>query len=129
MTVVPLVFSLVVTGIASAASTASAGGVTRRALLLFVVLLLFSALAGALLALLPPDTWSPPAGALEATRTGLAASEIPEVPPIAEWFRTLILTNVVAAAAEGAIVPLAIFAFVFGRTSSTPSATSQQTLR
>ena len=114
MTVVPLVFSLVVTGIASAASTASAGGVTRRALLLFVALLLFSALAGALLGPLLLGAWSPPAGALEAMRAGLAPTEVPKVPPVAEWFRTLIPTNVVAAAAEGAVVPLTVFALFFG---------------
>lgn len=114
MTVVPLVFSLVVTGIASAASTASAGGVTRRALLLFVVLLLFSALAGAFLGPLLLGAWSPPTGALEAMRAGLAPGAVPPVPPVAEWFRTLIPTNVVSAAAEGAIVPLTIFALFFG---------------
>ncbi len=114
MTVVPLVFSLVVTGITSAASTASAGGVTRRALLLFIVLLLFSALAGAFLGSLLLGAWSPPAGALEAMRSGVAPGEAPEVPPVAEWFRTLIPTNVVAAAAEGAIVPLTVFALAFG---------------
>ncbi len=37
MTVIPLIFALIVTGIAAASTTASAGGVTRRALILFVV--------------------------------------------------------------------------------------------
>ncbi len=49
MTIVPLIFSLIVTGIASAAATASGGGVTRRALILFILLLLGSASLGALL--------------------------------------------------------------------------------
>jgi len=114
MTVVPLVFSLVVTGIASATSTASAGGVTRRALLLFVALLLSSALAGALLGPVLLGAWSPPAGGLDAMRAGLASGEVPEVPPVADWLRSLIPTNVVAAAAEGAVVPLTIFALFFG---------------
>ena len=114
MTVVPLIFSLIVTGIAAAAATASAGGVTRRALILFVALLLGSALLAALLG--PPllGAWSPPAGALDALRFGLGANAGPPVPPVAEWFRTLIPTNVVATAAEGAIVPLTIFALLFG---------------
>ena len=114
MTVVPLVFSLIVTGIAAAAATASAGGVTRRALILFVLLLLSSALLAALLGPLLLGAWSPPAGALDALRSGLGSSEAPQVPPVSEWFRTLIPTNVVSAAAEGAIVPLTIFALVFG---------------
>lgn len=114
MTVVPLVFSLIVTGIASAAATASAGGVTRRALILFILLLLGSASLAALLGPLLLGAWSPPAGALDALRSGLGPSEVPQVPPVAEWFRTLIPTNVVTAAAEGAIVPLTIFALLFG---------------
>nr|MBA3730285.1 cation:dicarboxylase symporter family transporter [Sphingomonas sp.] len=114
MTVVPLIFSLIVTGIAAASTTASAGGVTRRALILFVVLLLASALLAALIGPLLIDAWSPPAGALDALRSGLDVSAVPPVPPVAEWFRTLIPTNVVATAAEGAIVPLTIFALLFG---------------
>ncbi len=114
MTVVPLVFSLVVTGIAAAASTASAGGVTRRALAIFVVLLFSSALIAALLGPVLLGAWSPPAAALEALRAGLAPVAVPPVPPVAEWVRSLIPTNVVAAAAEGTVVPLTIFALFFG---------------
>ena len=40
MTVVPLVFALIVTGIAAAAAHSRAGGLTRHAILLFVPLLL-----------------------------------------------------------------------------------------
>ena len=114
MTVVPLVFALIVTGIASAAMTASAGGVTRRAFTLFVLLLLASALLGETLGSLLLGLWSPPAGGLEALRAGLGAGEVPKIPPAAEWLRGLIPTNVVSAAAEGAIVPLTLFALVFG---------------
>jgi Na+/H+-dicarboxylate symporter len=114
MTVVPLVFSLIVTGIAAAAATASAGGVTRRALILFTGLLLCSAILAALLGPVLLGAWSPAPGALQAFQAGLGSGEVPDVPPVAEWFRTLVPTNVVAAAAEGAIVPLTIFALIFG---------------
>lgn len=114
MTVVPLVFSLIVTGIAAAAATASAGGVTRRALILFVVLLLASASLAALLGPVLLGAWSPPVGALDALRATLGPGATPQVPPVAEWLRSLVPTNVVAAAAEGAIVPLTIFALLFG---------------
>src|SRR4028119_1881125 len=43
MTIVPLVVSLIVTGIAAAAATAGAGGLTRRAFTLFALLLFASA--------------------------------------------------------------------------------------
>jgi Na+/H+-dicarboxylate symporter len=114
MTVVPLVFSLIVTGIAAAAATTGAGGLTRRAFVLFALLLLGSALLAALLGPLLLGTWSPSPEALEALRSSLPAAATPEIPAIGEWFRTLIPTNPVAAAAEGAIVPLTIFAILFG---------------
>ncbi|MBW3560570.1 MAG: dicarboxylate/amino acid:cation symporter [Proteobacteria bacterium] len=114
MTVIPLVFSLLVTGIASAAANAKAGGVTRRALSLFALLLLFSALLGALLGPVLLGAWSPPAGALAALRAGLELGETPQIPSVTDWFRGLVPTNVVSAAAEGSIVPLTIFALSFG---------------
>ena len=114
MTVVPLVFCLIVTGIASATATAGAGGVTRRALFLFVGLLLLSAIVGALLGSALLGAWSPAGGALDAFRGTLGTADFPEVPPVAEWFRTLVPSNVVSAAANGAIVPLTLFAVFFG---------------
>ena len=114
MTIVPLVFCLIVTGIASATATAGAGGITRSALLLFVGLLLLSAIVGALLGSALLGAWSPPEGAFDALRAGLGTADIPEVPPLAEWFRGLVPSNVVSAAVSGAIVPLTLFAVVFG---------------
>jgi Na+/H+-dicarboxylate symporter len=114
MTIVPLVVALIVTGIAGAAGTAGAGPLTRRALVLFVLLLLASAVVAALVGPLLLGAWTPPGEALAAFRAGLGTSEAPVVPPAAEWVRSLIPTNPVAAAAEGAIVPLTIFSLVFG---------------
>jgi Na+/H+-dicarboxylate symporter len=114
MTIVPLVVSLIVTGIAGAAATAGAGGLTRRAFTLFALLLFASAVTAALLGPLLLGAWSPPAGAAEGLLASLGASEPPAVPPPGEWIRSLIPTNVVSAAAEGAIVPLTLFALVFG---------------
>ncbi len=112
MTIVPLVFSLVVTGISSAAASVGAGGVTGRALSLFAILLLASGLVGALLGPLLLGGWSP--AGLDAVRAGLGASEVPDIPPLAEWLRGLVPSNPIAAAAEGAIVPLTLFALLFG---------------
>ena len=114
MTVVPLVFSLIVTGIARAAATAGAGGLTRRAFLLFAGLLLGSALVAALLGPILLGTWTPAPEALQALRATIPAGTAPEIPAVGEWFRTLVPTNPVSAAAEGAIVPLTIFAIIFG---------------
>jgi Na+/H+-dicarboxylate symporter len=115
MTIVPLVFGLVVTGICSAGDAASAGGVTGKALLLFAGLLLVAGLFAALAMPLLLTVWPVPEGAREAFRAGFGSVEPPPaIPPAAEWLRQIIPTNPVAAAAEGAMLPLIVFALVFG---------------
>jgi Na+/H+-dicarboxylate symporter len=116
MTIVPLVFGLIVTGIASASGAAAAGGVAARALLLFACLLaaagLFSAIATpALLAL-----WPIPSGAAEAFRAGLGSATPPgqPIPPFAEWLRQIVPSNPIGAAAQGAMLPVVVFALLFG---------------
>jgi Na+/H+-dicarboxylate symporter len=127
MTVVPLVFALIVTGIAEAGEVVVAGGIARRALTLFAGLLLlggvFSALAApALLAL-----WPIPAGAAEAFRAGLGQAAAPQaIPPAAEWVRQVVPTNPVGAAAEGAMLPLVVFALIFGFAAARQSADDRQ---
>lgn len=113
MTIVPLVFALLVTGIASAAGTAAGGGLAARALGLFAVLLLaaaaFSALATpAILAL-----WPPPTGAAAALQT-TEGSPPGAIPPLADWLRSFIPVNPVKSAADGAMAPLVVFALLFG---------------
>jgi Na+/H+-dicarboxylate symporter len=95
-------------------ATAHAGGLTRRAFILFASLLLASALVAALLGPILLGTWTPAPEALQALRATIPAAEAPEIPAVGEWFRTLVPTNPVSAAAEGAIVPLTIFAILFG---------------
>jgi Na+/H+-dicarboxylate symporter len=114
MTVVPLVVSLVIVGIAEASSAASAGRMTGLALLLFIVLLTASGVATALLgpgfySLLPGDP---------AARAALVAAEgstpLQSVPSLADQLANLLPSNAIAAAAEGAMVPLVLFALIFG---------------
>ena len=104
MTIVPLVFSLIVTGIASAAQLASGGRVVARALVLFAVLLFASAAIGALGTPLLLSISPVPAEAAAALRAGAvsAAGSIPQTPPFSEMLRTFLPTNPVRAAAEGA---------------------------
>lgn len=115
MTVVPLIFALLVTGIASAAGTAAAGGLAARTLGLFAALLLGAALFAALAVPAMLEVFPIPAKAAAALRAGLGeAPEMPGLPPIGDWLRSFIPVNPVGAAAEGAIVPLVVFALVFG---------------
>lgn len=115
MTIVPLVFGLIVTGIASASDAAAAGVVARRALVLFAVLLVASGLFGALAAPAFLSIWPAPSGAGESFRAGLATqTQMPSIPPPADWLYQIVPTNPVAAAAEGAMLSIVVFAVLFG---------------
>ncbi|MCR6686627.1 cation:dicarboxylase symporter family transporter [Pseudoxanthomonas sp.] len=114
MTVVPLVLALVVLGVANASDAAASGRVARRAMLVFVAMLsLFAAYAAlvapALLSLVPRDPQ------LAATLQGSqAAVEAGAAPSLAQWIGGAIPSNAVMAAAQGAMLPLVVFALFFG---------------
>ena len=114
MTVVPLVLALVILGVASAADAATSGRVARRAMVLFVAMLsLFAAYAAivapALLSLVPRSEQ------LAATLAGTAAVTTSSgAPSLAEWVSGVIPSNAIMAAAQGAMLPLVVFALFFG---------------
>lgn len=80
MTIVPLVVSLLVTGIASTASAAKAGGVAARALGLILAVLVTSSLLGWLLSDLFWRIWPIPAQAGAALRAALG-TQAGKLPP------------------------------------------------
>lgn len=116
MTVVPLVFALLVSGISAAANAAAAGGIAARSLGLFVLLLCagaaFSAIVMPLLLILFPVL----PNAATALSAGAAASTtaIPPPPPLSEWLHGIIPVNAIAAASTGAMLPVVVFALFFG---------------
>ncbi|HEV2748325.1 MAG TPA: dicarboxylate/amino acid:cation symporter [Allosphingosinicella sp.] len=115
MTIVPLVVSLLVTGIAASAEAARAGKLATRALVLFVALLWTSSLAAALLTPLFLGLFPLPAESTAALREAMTAAEpVGQVPGFADFLRSIVPTNPVAAAAEDAILPLILFTLVFG---------------
>lgn len=116
MTIIPLVFALLVTGMARAAETAGRGGLAGRALVVFALLLLASTSLTALVAPALLAAWPAPAEAAAALRASAAggAAQIPETPPLAEWLRAFIPANPVKAAADGAMASLVVFALIFG---------------
>ncbi len=112
MTVVPLLVSLLIAGVASARSGAVAR-VGGGAVAWFVGLIGLSALIGGLLSrplLALLGGTSAQAGDLAAATT---TSEV-TLPPFRDWFVDLLPSNPVAAAAEGAILPLVLFSVIFG---------------
>ena len=114
MTIVPLVVSLLITGIAASAEAARAGKLARRALILFVVLLWTSAILAALLMPLLLGLFPLPADSAAALRAALnEATPVGTVPSFIDFFRGIIPTNPVAAAAQDAILPLIVFTLIF----------------
>lgn len=116
MTIVPLVFSLLVTGVIATADAAATGRLATRAILLFAVGTLLAAIYGTMatqgvLALWPVDL----AGAT-ALRAGAGPVDLAALPSpgFAEWLKGLAPTNPIQAAAESAMLPLVVFAMFFG---------------
>lgn len=116
MTVVPLVVSLLITGIASVSDATKAGGLVARAVLLFSVLITFAAVYGivatqGLLSLWPV---APQDAANFIASVGAEAVQIQERPTFVDWLRGLAPANPVSAAANNQILQLVVFAIFFG---------------
>jgi proton glutamate symport protein len=116
MTIVPLLVSLLVTGISANADAARAGGITARAAAMFAFCLLCSSILAAimipgLLSVFPLASES--AESLRAA-LGQAPPTPTDTPPISQFLRSIVPTNPVAAAATDAILPLILFTAVFG---------------
>lgn len=114
MTVIPLVVSLLITGVASVSDISTVGRIGRRAIVVFFVML-----AGGCALAIPLGiavfSWLPrwvsvrpalPPGAEEAAHAVSAgASSV----SFSAWLTSLVPTNPVAAAADGAMLPLILF--------------------
>lgn len=114
MTVIPLIVSLLITGIASVADAASTGKMAGRAVLAFAVMLVAATLYGVLLMPLLLAIWPVDREVAEAFVASAGGAGVPDAPPFSEWLASLAPSNVVAAAASDAILPLVIFAIIFG---------------
>src|SRR5690349_19117086 len=117
MTIIPLVIALLIGGIAGGSDLRSVGRTGRRTIAAFVALLAGTAavimpITGPIFSLLAPTATRPPlpAGAEEAAAQ-LTASD--QATGFSAWLVSLIPPNPIAAAANGAMVPLIIFAILF----------------
>jgi len=117
MTVIPLIIALLVTGIVSGADHARAGGIAGRSFLWFAVVLALSAIFGGLLTPLLLETFPLGSQAAEALRAGLATVDsqaaAASVPSVADWLKSLIPTNPIAAAANDKVLALVVFTTIF----------------
>jgi Na+/H+-dicarboxylate symporter len=117
MTVIPLVMSMLVASVGGMTTSGGLGRTGVRALLISVGLLTTAAIGSLLIA-------EPILGGLEIDQSAALALRGPttapspvtlsSVPTLATWLMDLVPQNVFKAAADGAMLPLILFAVIFG---------------
>ena len=132
MTVIPLVISLLITGVASTTDLTSVSRMGGRTVLVFVLLLAGTAvvimpICLALFELLPQRgvALTLPAGAAEAA--GQIASG-GQAQTFSTWLTSLLPSNPIAAASTGAMVPLVLFTLLFALAIARSPAPARGTL-
>ena len=116
MTVVPLVFSLLVTGIASVADAAATGRLATRAIVLFTVLIFSAAIFSTVAVQALLTAWPVDPAQARAFIAGAAPTDVSTITPptFSQWLTSLAPANPIKAAAEDQILPLVVFACFFG---------------
>ena len=116
MTVIPLVVSSLILGVASTGDARRVGKLGRRAFLLFLVLVCasggFAALvAPCLFGWLPIDAAA--AASFHANAAAVATQPVQATVTLDQWLIALVPSNPVKAAADGALLPLVVFTLAF----------------
>ena len=133
MTVIPLMVSLLITGVAAATAVKSVGRIGGRTLLVFVLLLVGTAVVVipcslAVFRLLPPHGAAVlplPAGAAEAAGQIAAGGQ---AQTFSTWLTSLLPSNPIAAAATGAMMPLILFTLLLALAIAYSPAPARATL-
>ena len=116
MTVIPLVVALLVVGIAKSAEAAQAGRIAGRSVLWIVIICTLSAIFGALATVVLTESFPlsrETAGLLQAALAQVEQTTSGPLPGAVEFFKGVIPANVVAAASNGDVLPLTVFAVLF----------------
>jgi Na+/H+-dicarboxylate symporter len=116
MTVIPLIFAVLVTGIAQVSDAAATGRLALRAVAWFIGLMLLSAVVSIVLVNGILGAWPVSEGASAALRAGAQAPATgqPTAPDFAAWIRSLAPSNPIKAAAEDGVLPVVVFAVFVG---------------
>jgi Na+/H+-dicarboxylate symporter len=117
MTVVPLVVALLVMGVAQGAQAARAGRIAARTVMWIVIICTASAIFGAAMIEvlttafpLPRETAAALQGAIASVDRTATSGPLPGV---IDFFKTVVPSNVVSAAANGDVLPLVVFGLLF----------------
>lgn len=115
MTIIPLVVSLLITGIAKTVDSARGDRVAMRSVVTFIALLWISTAMAAVLVPALLGVFPMPADAARSLAASLSTSAPVDAPTvgIAAFLRSIVPTNPVAAAANDALLPLILFTAVF----------------
>ncbi|MGH7469097.1 MAG: dicarboxylate/amino acid:cation symporter [Longimicrobiales bacterium] len=133
MIVLPLVVSAILIGVTSLPDARTIGRLGGRALLLFAVVLVAAAAFAVLVAppifsLLPIDTGAAQSlRASAAAASGQAVENASRITGLRQWLIDLIPTNPIRSAADGTMLPLIVFAIVFGLGLTRASPANRQT--
>lgn len=114
MTVLPLVFALLTTGLARARSGQAGGSVARRAVLVFAALYATGLTVGIALNLFLLKLWPVSGAAVNAFQNVRSTSVDAKVPLVSDIVLGIVPTNVFAALASGSVLPVVVFAVLFG---------------
>ena len=130
MTVLPLVVSGLVVAIVAAARTGLVGRLGGKAAALFLLLLVLA--TGATALVVPRLAAALPVRAAVEARfreslAGAAAMPVPKM-SVGDWIVSLLPSNVFKAAAEGAMLPLVLFAILFAVAASRVAEGPRETL-
>ena len=131
MTVIPLIVALLVVGIAKGAEAAQGGRIAGRSVLWIVILCTASAVFGAAMILLLTELIPLPRGTaagLQAALAGVEQTAAGPLPGVAEFFKGVIPANVFAAASNGDVLPLVVFATLFALALTRLSAERRATI-
>ena len=116
MTVVPLIFAVLVTGIAQVSDAAATGRLAMKAMLWFLGLLSISAVTAVFLVNGLLAAWPVGETASAALRAGAQApaADMATAPDFAAWVKSLAPSNPIKAASEDAVLPVVVFAIFTG---------------
>ena len=117
VTVIPLIVALLISGIVGGARAAAGSRVAGRSILWFAVVLTLSAAFGGLMMPVLLGVFPLPEQAAEALRAGLAgvdkAAAASSVPTAIDFVRSIVPSNIFAAAVNDQILPLTLFTAAF----------------
>jgi Na+/H+-dicarboxylate symporter len=113
MTVIPLVASMLIASAGSLGASGALGRVATRAIAIAVVLLAVATAVSVAVAAPVLDRVQIDQAAAMALRGPVAGAAAP-VPTFAQWFIDLVPQNIIKAAVDGAMLPVILFAVLFG---------------